>query len=61
MLLSLQTSEFIIAVGQLIIALSFSTWYFTRDKSTIGPSTVIGVSSLYILKCISWLMTFCND
>jgi hypothetical protein len=47
MLLSLQTSEFIIAVGQLIIALSFSTWYFTRDKSTIGPSTVFWVRLSY--------------
>lgn len=27
------TSEFLIAVGQLIIALAFSGWYFTRDKS----------------------------
>lgn len=34
------TSEFIIACGQLIISLSFACWYFTRDKSTIGPSTV---------------------
>jgi hypothetical protein len=34
------TSEFIIAIGQLTIALSFSLYYFTRDKSTIGPSSV---------------------
>ena len=53
MLLSLQTSEFIIAVGQLIIALSFSTWYFTRDKSTIGPSTVywVRLSYYYYILC----------
>jgi len=43
------TSEFIIAVGQLIIALSFSTWYFTRDKSTIGPTTVIGSARAVII------------
>jgi len=43
------TSEFIIAVGQLITALSFSTWYFTRDKSTIGPTTVIGSARAVII------------
>mmetsp|Transcript_32195 Transcript_32195/g.43968 ORF Transcript_32195/g.43968 Transcript_32195/m.43968 type:complete len:658 (+) Transcript_32195:87-2060(+) len=35
------TSEFIIAAGQLIIALSFASWYFTRDKSTVGNTNVI--------------------
>ncbi len=34
------TSEFILALGQLIIALSFAAWYFSRDKSKIGFSTV---------------------
>ena len=34
------TSEFIVAIGQLIIAMAVSTWYFTRDKSTIGTLTV---------------------
>ncbi len=44
------TSEFIVAVGQLVISLSFTAWYFTRDKKTIGPSTVIWVSaSLYFI------------
>jgi len=33
------TSEFIIATGQLIIALAVATWYFTKDKSTVGNST----------------------
>ena len=33
------TSEFIIAIGQLIIALSISAWYFARDKSSVGNST----------------------
>jgi choline transporter-like protein 2/4/5 len=34
------TSEFIIAIGQLVIALSFVAWYFTRDKTTIGTKNV---------------------
>lgn len=34
------TSEFLIALGQIIVALSFSRWYFTRDKSVHGWSTV---------------------
>jgi hypothetical protein len=46
------TSEFIIALGQLTVALSFSLWYFTRDKSTIGPSSVKWVS-LFIILCSS--------
>jgi hypothetical protein len=35
------TSEFIIAVGQLVIALSFAAWYFTRDKATIVGVEVV--------------------
>merc|ERR1711865_237282 len=35
------SSEFIIAIGQIIIALAVSTWYFTRDKAKIGSQTVI--------------------
>ena len=38
------TSEFVIAFGQLVIALSFASWYFTRDKSTVGNNTVVWVS-----------------
>lgn len=34
------TSEFIVAFGQLSMALAFTSWYFTRDKSTIGSGTV---------------------
>ena len=34
------TSEFIIAMGQLTIALSLVAWYFTRDKGKIGNVTV---------------------
>lgn len=35
------TSEFLIAVGQLITALSFVAWYFNRDKSKISNKTFI--------------------
>jgi choline transporter-like protein 2/4/5 len=35
------TSQFIIAIGQLIIALSITCWYFTRDKGDIGTGTPI--------------------
>ena len=38
------TSEFIIGLGQLIIAMSFADWYFTRDKSKTGLRTVCWVS-----------------
>ena len=38
------TSEFVIAFGQLVIALSFASWYFTRDKSTVGNLTFVWVS-----------------
>ena len=34
------TSEFIVAIGQLVVAMAVSTWYFTRDKSSIGNATV---------------------
>jgi len=35
------TSQFIVAMGQLVNALAVSTWYFTRDKSTTGNLTVL--------------------
>ena len=38
------TSEFIIAIGQLTIALSVVAWYFTHDKKKIGSGTVMWVS-----------------
>jgi choline transporter-like protein 2/4/5 len=38
------TSEFILAFGQLAIALAFTGWYFTRDKGSIGNGTVLWVS-----------------
>lgn len=33
------TSQFIVAVGQIVIALTVSVWYFTRDRKQIGNST----------------------
>lgn len=35
------TSQFIIAFGQIIVALAISSWYFCKEKSTIGSGTVI--------------------
>lgn len=35
------TYEFIIALGQIIVAMSVAKWYFTRDKSEINSLTVI--------------------
>ncbi|GMI20316.1 hypothetical protein TeGR_g8471 [Tetraparma gracilis] len=34
------TSQFIIAIGQIVIAMCVAKWYFARDKSTIGNLTV---------------------
>ena len=42
------TSEFIVACGQLVIALAFADWYFTRDKSTIGNGSVLWVRALIL-------------
>ena len=39
------TSEFIIALGQIFIAMAVSTWYFTRQKSHVGVKTVISCFS----------------
>lgn len=39
------TSEFIIAVGQITIALSVVAWYFTKEKQKIGSGTVFWVST----------------
>lgn len=35
------TSEFIMAVGQIVTAMAVAFWYFARDKSTIGSGTVM--------------------
>ncbi|TFJ84645.1 hypothetical protein NSK_004110 [Nannochloropsis salina CCMP1776] len=48
----LWTAQFIIAVGQITLALAVSTWYFTRDKGTIGSGTLckaVGITGLYHL------------
>jgi hypothetical protein len=34
------TSEFLVAFGQLVVAMSFAGWYFTRNKSEVGAETV---------------------
>lgn len=53
------TSEFIIALGQIIVALAFSLWYFTRDKSTLGPLSVRWVSiSFFIPDKTSFFIDF---
>ena len=33
------TSQFVVAAGQLVVAMSISTWYFTREKKTVGNGT----------------------
>ena len=35
------TSQFIIALGEIVLALSASKWFFTRDKSLVGNKTVL--------------------
>ena len=34
------TSQFILALGEIILAMSFAKWYFTRDKRQVGSSTI---------------------
>lgn len=36
------TAQFVIAVGEIVTAMSISTWYFTREKSQIGNRTFFG-------------------
>ena len=38
------TSEFILAVGQIVSGMSVAAWYFTRDKKAEGNRTVFWVS-----------------
>ncbi|CAM9740665.1 unnamed protein product, partial [Pylaiella littoralis] len=35
------TSEFIVAMGQVVVAMAVASWYFCRDKSAIGSGTVL--------------------
>jgi choline transporter-like protein 2/4/5 len=53
------TSEFLLAIGQLVIALSFAAWYFTRDKSTVGSGTVFWVSPLChcVMSVVCWYLS----
>ena len=43
------TGNFIVAVGDMVIAMSVAKWYFARDKKTINSFTVVGsvCSTLY--------------
>ena len=43
------TSEFIIAIGQLVIALCFAAYYFTKDKSSVHSDTVLWVSKCMLM------------
>ena len=36
------SSQFIIAVGEIVIAMCVAKWYFIRDKSSVGSGTVLG-------------------
>ncbi|KAM3571813.1 hypothetical protein VYU27_006151 [Nannochloropsis oceanica] len=42
----LWTAQFIIAVGQITLALAVSTWYFTREKRDIGSGTLCSAMSV---------------
>jgi len=35
------TTQFIVSIGQLVVALAVSVWYFTRDRKKIGNYTFI--------------------
>lgn len=48
------TSEFITAIGQIAIALSFVSWYFTRNKNKVGSGTVLWVSNF----CVDFYLRF---
>lgn len=42
------TAEFIVAMGQIIVAMCLSSYYFTRDKSRIGNSTVFWATGMIL-------------
>ena len=42
------TSQFVVAFGQMVIALVVVAWYFNRDKSKVGNSTLIWVRCLIL-------------
>uniref|UniRef100_A0A7S4J5U8 Choline transporter-like protein n=1 Tax=Odontella aurita TaxID=265563 RepID=A0A7S4J5U8_9STRA len=35
------TSQFILAIGKIVVAMSVSKWYFARNKTSVGSTTVI--------------------
>ena len=35
------TGQFILALGEIVFAMTIAKWYFSRDKSTVGSFTVI--------------------
>jgi hypothetical protein len=41
------TSEFILAIGQIVSAMSIAAWYFTRDKKSEGNRTVLWVRFIW--------------
>ncbi|CAN0430146.1 unnamed protein product, partial [Discosporangium mesarthrocarpum] len=43
------TSEFITALGQIVVAMAVAMWYFTRDKSEIGSLTVVQASCTSVI------------
>ena len=46
------TSQFIVAIGQLVTAMSVSMWYFTREKASVGNWTffrAMGITMIYHL------------
>ena len=40
------TSQFIVAVGEVTVALTISMWYFSRNKNTISNTTLFGAIGL---------------
>jgi hypothetical protein len=54
------TSEFILACGQIISALSISAWYFTRDKKTEGNATVLWVPPSPFHSSLSLSVALCR-
>jgi len=66
------TSQFIVAMGQIIIAMTIACWYFTKDRSTLGNETffwalkaswvhagsaAFGSLVIAIVKFIRWCLT----
>ena len=59
------TSQFIIALGQLTLAMAVTCWYFTKDKSTIGNGTVLWVKYMFMdiyfyFCCVTYCVIRCR-